>query len=127
MPVRGIRGATVAEVDMAESIRGATRELLAELVAANGLDPADIASVIFTVTPDLTMEQPARAAREMGWTEAALLCVNEMVVPGGLPRCIRVLIHWNTEARPEAIHHVYLHAAAQLRPDRAAQAGRPNS
>jgi len=127
MPVRGIRGATVAEVDTAESIRGATRELLAELVTANGLDPADIASVIFTVTPDLTMEQPARAAREMGWTEAALLCVNEMVVPGGLPRCIRVLIHWNTEVRPEAIRHVYLHAAAQLRPDRAAQAGRPNS
>ncbi len=126
MPVRGIRGATVAEADTAEAIRDATRELLAELVAANGLDPADIASVIFTVTPDLTREQPARAAREMGWTDAALLCVSEMVVPGGLPRCIRVLIHWNTEARPEAIRHVYLHAAAQLRPDRAAQAGRPN-
>jgi chorismate mutase len=109
----------VAEADAADAIRRAARELLAEIVSANGLDPADIASVVFTVTPDLTAEQPARAAREMGWTEAAILCLNEMSVPGGLPRCIRVLIHWNTERRPEEVHHVYLHHAAQLRPDRA--------
>ncbi|HLE30395.1 MAG TPA: chorismate mutase [Anaerolineales bacterium] len=127
MPVRGIRGATTTEADTAEAIRYATRELLAEMMAANGLDPADVASVIFTVTPDLTAEQPARAARDMGWTEAALLCVSEMVVPGGLPRCLRVLIHWNTDVHPEAIHHVYLHAAARLRPDRAVQTGQPHT
>src|SRR3990172_9410602 len=113
MPVRGIRGATTTEADTAEAIRYATRELLAEMMAANGLDPADVASVIFTVTPDLT--------------EAALLCVSEMVVPGGLPRCLRVLIHWNTDVHPEAIHHVYLHAAARLRPDRAVQTGQPHT
>ena len=119
MPVRGIRGATIAETDTADVIRHATRELLAAIVTANRLDPADIASVIFTVTPDLTAEPPARAARELGWADVALLCASEMVVPGGLPRCIRVLIHWNTETCPGAIHHVYLHATAQLRPDRA--------
>lgn len=123
MPVRGIRGATVAQADTAEAIRSATRELLAEIVAANELDPADIASVIFTVTPDLTAAQPARAARELGWTDVALMCASEMVVPGGLPRCIRVLIHWNTAKAQHELRHCYLHAAAQLRPDRAAQVG----
>jgi chorismate mutase len=48
------------------------------------------------------------------------MCVAEMNTRGGLPRCIRVLVHWNTERRPDEIHHVYLHAAGQLRPDRAA-------
>ncbi len=124
MPIRGIRGATVAAADTPEAIRGATRELLLALTEANGLDPADFASVIFTVTPDLTAEAPARAARELGWEEAALLCVSEMPVPGGLPRCIRVLIHWNTEKWSDEIRHVYLHAALQLRPDRANPAAR---
>jgi chorismate mutase len=119
MPIRGIRGATVAAADTPEAIRGATRELLLALIAANDLQPEDVASVIFTVTPDLTAEAPARAARELGWGDAALLCVAEMNVPGALPACIRVLIHWNTDKWPDEVRHVYLHAAVQLRPDRA--------
>jgi chorismate mutase len=119
MPVRGIRGATVASANTPEAIRSATRELLLALVAANGLDPADIASVIFSTTSDLTAEPPARAARELGWTEAALMCLAEMEADQGLPACIRVLIHWNTTQSATDLRHVYLHAAAQLRPDRA--------
>ncbi len=119
MPVRGIRGATVASADTAEAIRAATRELLLALIEANGLAAEDIASVIFTLTPDLTAEAPARAARDLGWQEAALMCMSEMNAAGGLGRCIRVLIHWNCEKRPDEIHHIYLHAAGQLRPDRA--------
>jgi chorismate mutase len=119
MAVRGIRGATVAEANTAEGIRAATRELLEALIAANTLDADDLASVIFTTTPDLTAEAPARAARELGWRETALMCMAEMDATGGLARCIRVLIHWNTEKRPDEMHHVYLHAAGQLRPDRA--------
>jgi chorismate mutase len=119
MPVRGIRGATVAAANTAEAIRSATRELLLALAAANGLDPADIASVIFSTTPDLKAEPPARAARELGWTEAALMCLAEMEADGGLPGCIRVLIHWNTAKSVTDVRHVYLHAAARLRPDRA--------
>lgn len=118
MAIRGIRGATVAQADTAEAIRAATRELLQALVTANELALDDIASVIFTVTSDLTAEAPARAARELGWEAAAMMCTAEMNVAGGLPRCIRVLIHWNTAKGPEEIRHVYLHAAAQLRPDR---------
>jgi chorismate mutase len=118
MPVRGIRGATVVTADTPEAIRAATRELLLAIVAANQIDLDDVVSVFFTTTPDLTAEYPALAARQLGWTDTALMCGQEMNVPGSLPRCIRVLIHWNTDRRPEAIHHVYLHAAAQLRPDR---------
>jgi chorismate mutase len=120
MSVRGLRGATVAAANTAEAIHQATQELLLALVQANQLDPADIASVIFTTPPDLTAAPPAQAARELGWNEAAMLCVCEMPVEEGLARCIRVLIHWNTDKLPEAMRHVYLHAAAQLRPDRAA-------
>lgn len=119
MPVRGIRGATVAAANTPEAIRSATRELLLALVEANGLAPDDMASVIFTLTPDLTAEAPARAARELGWQETALMCMSEMNATGALERCIRVLVHWNTEVRPDQIRHVYLHAAGQLRPDRA--------
>lgn len=124
MHLCGIRGATIASADTPEAIRGATRELLLALTEANDLDPDDFASVIFTVTPDLTAEAPARAARDLGWEEAAMLCVSEMPVPGGLERCIRVLIHWNTEKWPDEVRHVYLHAAVQLRPDRANRAAR---
>jgi len=42
-----------------------------------------------------------------------------MAVPDGLPRCIRVLIHWNTDKPQSAIHHVYLREARSLRPDKA--------
>jgi chorismate mutase len=95
----------------------ATHELLQALVAANGLRPEEIASVIFTATPDLDAAHPARAAREMGWVDTPLLCLQEMAVAGGLPRCIRVLVHWNTDLPAGRIHHVYLREARVLRPD----------
>jgi chorismate mutase len=122
MPIRGIRGATVAAADTTQAIRAATSELLGALIEANGLRAADVASVFFSVTPDLTAEAPARAARDLGWDEAAMLCLAEMPVPGTPEHCIRVLIHWNTDLPARQIHHVYLHAAAQLRPDRASAA-----
>ena len=102
----------------ATAIRAATRELLTALVDANSIDPDDVASVVFTVTPDLDADYPARAARDLGWTDVALLGATELAVPGGLPRCIRVLLHWNTDHPPRALKHIYLGGAAQLRPDR---------
>jgi chorismate mutase len=98
-------------------ILAATRELLAHIVEANDLDVSDVASAIFTATRDLDAVPPARAAREMGWTGVPLLCMQEMAVVGALPRCIRVLIHWNTERPQELIRHVYLDGARVLRPD----------
>jgi chorismate mutase len=114
---RGIRGATTAEENTAEAILAATGELLQLLVEANGLHQEDVTSVIFTVTPDLTAAFPARAAREMGWTDVPLLCAQEIPVPGDIPRCIRVLILWNTEKEQSEINHVYIKGARGLRSD----------
>jgi chorismate mutase len=118
MPIRGIRGATVVERDQAEIVLAATRELLQAICAANPqLQPDDLASAIFTVTGDLTSIYPAQAARELGWVHVPLLSAREIDVPGGMSRCIRVLLHWNTDLPQTDIQHVYLGAAASLRPD----------
>jgi chorismate mutase len=117
MPCRGIRGATTVEADSAAAILAATRELLIQIMEANHLAAEDIASALFTVTPDLTSAFPAQAARELGWRYAALLDAQEVPVPGSLSRCIRVLIHWNTDRPQREVRHVYLRGAAALRPD----------
>lgn len=117
MHCRGIRGATTAEENTAEAILTATRELLARIVEANDLRVEDVASAIFTTTPDLTAAFPAKAAREMGWRDVALLDAQEIPVPGSLERCIRVLVHWNTEKRQDEVVHVYIKGANALRHD----------
>jgi chorismate mutase len=117
VPCRGIRGATTVEANSEAAILSATRELLTALVEANGLSSDDIASAIFTVTPDLTAAFPAQAARELGWRHTALLHAQEIPVPGGLARCIRVLLHWNTGVPQAEVRHVYLQGAVSLRPD----------
>ncbi len=115
--VRGIRGATTAEHDEAEAILAATQELLQAIVERNSIRPEDVASALFTVTPDLTAEFPAAAARRMGWTRVPLLNFTEIGVPGRLGRCVRVLIHVNTTRNQDEIVHVYLREAVSLRPD----------
>src|SRR5258706_9449972 len=93
---RGVRGATTVEANTQEMILVATRELLGEIVSANAIAPEDIASVLFTLTPDLNAEYPAAAAREVGWMDVPLMCAQEIDKPDALPRTIRVLILWNT-------------------------------
>jgi len=118
MPCRGVRGATTVDTNTSEAVLSATRDLLQALVTANDLQPRDLASAIFTVTADLNAAYPARAARDLGWTEVALLCSHEIDVPGGLSGCIRVLLHWNTERAASEVRHVYLRGAERLRPDK---------
>jgi chorismate mutase len=118
MTVRGVRGATVAEKDDPENILFATRKLLNSILTENpDMVLEDIASVLFTATDDLCSVYPAKAAREMGWNQVPLISAREIPVPGGLADCIRVLIHWNTDTPQSEIRHVYLGAAASLRPD----------
>lgn len=118
MPVRGVRGAIVARADQPGAILRATRELLAAIMESNPeMQPEHIASAMFTATEDLHSAYPSQAAREMGWNHVPLICSREIPVPGGLARCIRVLLHWNTELPQHAIRHVYLGDAAKLRPD----------
>ncbi len=117
MVCRGIRGATTAPINTAEDILEATRELVVALKHLNGLETDDIASAIFTTTPDLTATFPALAAREVGWTEVPLMCTHEMDVPGSLQRAIRILLHVNTTKSAGEVRHVYLKGASQLRPE----------
>jgi len=117
MICRGVRGATTVEENTPEGILAATQELLLAICQANGIDVADIASIIFTTTPDLTAAFPAAAVRTLGWTDVPMLCTHEINVPGALPRCVRVLIHWNTDRPQQDIRHVYLREAVRLRPD----------
>jgi chorismate mutase len=118
MPCRGVRGATTAKDNTPEEILRATRQLLALMIRQNDIREEDVASAIFTTTEDLDAEFPALAARQLGWLSAALLCIHELDVPGSLRRCIRILLHWNTEKPAEQIVHVYIKEAAALRPDR---------
>jgi chorismate mutase len=116
MAARGIRGATTVEHNDRDEILTATRELLEVIVRLNGLRPEDIAYAWFTVTPDLDAEFPAFAARELGWTEVPLMCGREIPVPGAMPRCIRVLVDWNTSKSQREVRHAFLHRAKELRP-----------
>ncbi|MER2599564.1 MAG: prephenate dehydratase [Caldilineales bacterium] len=119
MPCRGVRGATTVDDNSSEAILRETRRMLALLIHLNGIRAEDITNIIFTTTRDLTAEYPALAARQLGWLDVALMCGHEMDVPGGLQRCVRVLINWNTEREPQAIVPVYLRGARNLRPDKA--------
>lgn len=100
----------------AESILGATDELMRELIAANGLTPENIVSCIFTLTEDLNAEFPAVAARALGLASVPLLCAREVPVPGALPRIVRVMVHYYAEPGHVA-QHVYLREARALRAD----------
>jgi len=117
---RGLRGATTTTANDREAILEATRELLERLVARNQFDIEEIAAAFFTVSDDLNAEYPALAARQLGWTETALMCAREIPVPTTtVARCIRVLMLVNTEKRASEMVHVYLREAVALRPSRA--------
>ena len=117
MPCRGVRGATTVESNGRDQILEETRKLLALVIRFNGIHPEDVASAVFSLTRDLNSEFPALAARQLGWLDVPLLCTHEIDVPGALPRCVRVLIHWNTDKSQKEIVHVYIKDAVKLRPD----------
>jgi chorismate mutase len=114
---RGVRGATTAEANTAEAILAATRDLLEMVISINGIQEEAVASVFFTTTPDLNAAYPAGAARAIGWTQTALIGAQEIDLPTGIPRCIRILIHWNTTKGIDELQHVYMRGAERLRPD----------
>jgi chorismate mutase len=117
MYCRGIRGATTVEQNDREEILTATKELLELIIEKNDLHKEDVASAIFTVTDDLDADFPALAARALGWTEVALICTREIPVPNSLGKCIRILLHVNTERSASEMQHVYIRGAVSLRPN----------
>jgi chorismate mutase len=117
MSCRGVRGATTVEENSRAAILRNARQLLALMIRLNDIESEDVASAVFSLTPDLTAEFPALAARQLGWLDVPLLCTNEIPVPESLPRCLRILIHWNTDKPQSAVSHVYIKEARNLRPD----------
>ena len=117
MICRGVRGATTVESNSREEILTATRQLLALMIRLNDIQADDVGSAIFSITQDLDAEFPALAARQLGWLDVPLICTHEVNVPGSLPNCIRILLHWNTDRAQSEIQHVYIKGAIKLRPD----------
>jgi chorismate mutase len=115
--VRAVRGAARVGVDEREPILAATRELIAQVLDRNDLEPSDVVSVVFTATRDLTAVAPALAARQLGLHDAALICAQEMWVEGSMPRVVRLLAHVETERARETVVNVYLHGTEVLRTD----------
>ncbi len=115
--IRGIRGAVDVAENVPDAIREATRTLLLALQESNGFRTEDVSSILFTATSDLVAEFPARAARDLGWSDVPLLCAQEIAKPDGLPRTVRVLVSVETTRRQDEIVHVYLGGTACLRPD----------
>ncbi len=117
MAVRAVRGAIQIDRDDRQEILDGSAELLIRVLERNEIDTADLISVIFTMTSDLSAEFPAYAARQLGITDVPLLCATEVDVPGAMPRVIRLLAHIETARARADMHHVYLRGAAALRTD----------
>jgi chorismate mutase len=115
--IRGIRGAIDVDENSREAILTATSKLLKEIISRNEIDTEKICSIFITATPDLNAEFPAYAVRENGLVRVPVLCAVEIGVPSGMKSLIRMLIHLNTDRGQTEVRHVYLGAAAKLRPD----------
>ena len=117
MTVRAIRGAVQVEANDRDAILEATAELVTAVMNRNDLTPDDVISVLFTMTPDLTAEFPALAARKIGFHAVPLMCATEIPVRGAMPRVVRLMAHVDTDRPRSEIQHVYLRGAAALRLD----------
>ncbi|HEX2032503.1 MAG TPA: chorismate mutase [Actinomycetota bacterium] len=120
---RGIRGAITIDGPGGAAVHAATAELLSAITETNDCRTEDVAAVTFTVTDDLPTANPAEAARLAGWHGVPLLVVREHGGATGVPRCLRVLVLWNTPRTQAEIRHVYLGGAAALRPDLVTEGG----
>ena len=87
-------------------------------------DLSQFAAVDFcylTTTSDLNAEFPALGARRVGWVEVPLLCGHDMDVaapnPRAVPKCIRILLLYNTDKPQSEMRHAYLRGAEAIRAD----------
>lgn len=114
---RGIRGATTAASNTPAEIHRATRELIDAIISANDVNSEEIAAIFFTASPDLNADYPAYAFRDLNWPLVPLLCAQEIDVPGGPQKMIRILMLVNTRKSQSEISHQYLGDTWKLRPD----------
>ncbi|CAN7345873.1 chorismate mutase [Rossellomorea sp. LjRoot5] len=116
--IRGIRGATTADRDNEKEVLLSTESLLKEMILHNNITAENVASVFISATDDITSVFPAKALRGLEeWIYVPVMCMQELDVPDGLSRCIRVMIHFNTSTPQSDIQHIYMKNAVSLRPD----------
>ena len=119
---RAVRGAAGIEKNESGEIHVAADRLVQEIMRLNGIEEEDIISILFSVTRDLTKGNPATGLRSGGFADTPLFCLQEAQIEGALPRILRVLVTYRTEAgRPPV--PVYLGRASALRPDLVRGAG----
>ena len=119
MRVAALRGATTLDVDTREEVLERTSEMLMRLLERNGLDSDSIVSLLFTATEDIHSEFPAAAVRAAGISDVPMICARELAITGGsgIPLCVRVMAHVETDRARTELRHVYLRGAKQLRSD----------
>lgn len=91
--------------------------LLSEMMTRNEVRHEDLISILFSATNDLHAAFPALAARRMGLGDVPLMCTQELDIDGATPRCVRVMMHLDSERPREGMRHVYLEGARGLRDD----------
>jgi chorismate mutase len=117
MAVRALRGATTVDEDSVAQIEDRVVALMTEMFDRNDLHNDDLISILFTSTKDLVATFPATAARKFGLGDVPLICAQELDIVGSTPRCIRVMMHLDTDKTRAELHHVYLEGAQHLRDD----------
>jgi chorismate mutase len=115
--LRALRGATTVDDDTPEQITARVVSLLQEMLDRNGVDHDDLVSILFTATPDIHSMFPPAVARTIGLGDVPVIGASELDVPGGVPRCIRVMMHLTSERSRSELRHVYLEGASHLRDD----------
>ena len=112
-----VRGAITVKENSIKEIKSSTIKLLNEIFTQNNIKEEKVINIIFTVTDDLDVLNPATVARQDFKIDSIpMLCVQEMKVKDGLPKCIRVMVQAYSN-KPNEIKHIYLGDAANLRPD----------
>ena len=103
--------------DDPSTVLEATGRLLSTVLERNAIQAEDLVSVLFTATEDLRSAFPAEAARRMDLGLVPLMCAREISVEGSMPRVVRLLAHFHSEADLAGVTHVYLDGAESLRDD----------
>lgn len=121
-----LRGAVRCSNDGADiSLR--VGRLYDALVVRNGLGEADLVSLVFSVTPDLTAANPAAALRKGGrGGDLPLFCVAEAATEGMPSGIVRALLHCYAE-EGSVLRHAYVEGAEFLRPDLAGEKTTPRA
>ena len=115
--VLALRGAITLERDEKDHLLERVERLLREMLERNEVHHDDLISILFTATSDVHSAFPALAARQMGLGDVPLICAQELDIEGGMPLCVRILVHLQTTRTRSELHHVYLEDARSLRDD----------